>query len=327
VTIATWGEAMLRLSPASGLRLSQADELELHVGGSEANVAVGLATLGARARWLSVVADDELGERIVGELRRYGVDVSRVIRTPGRTGLYFYDRGGVGRPPVVTYDRAHSAFAQHPSSGLLAGHARTLLEGSELLHVSGIDLALGTESAIATMAFWEAAGVAGMQRSFDVNFRRTLTTADSWASACAPYLATADVLFVAERDAGEVFGSSVDQGSGPFQTLRLSAPRAEIVITRGERGAAALDRHGRFTERPALPASEVGRLGRGDAFAAGYLWSRQLEPGDAAAALERAVAAASYKSSLVGDLPVLDARVIEEMRRSSANGERGGVHR
>lgn len=321
--IATWGEVLLRLSPAPGLRLSQTDGLELHVGGSEANVAVGLATLGAEVRWLSVVSDDELGERAVGEIRRYGVDVSRVIRVPGRMGLYFYDAGGVGRPPVVTYDRAGSAFAQHSSGAFLAGIASAVLEGSELLHVSGIDLALGAEAAVSTMALWEAAGALGMQRSFDVNFRRTLASAESWASACRPYLATSDVLFVAERDAAEVFGVGPALGE-ILAGLREVAPLAEIVVTRGVLGAAALDLQGRVTERPSLSVSEVGRIGRGDAFAAGYLWSRSLEPGDSGAALERAIAAATYKSSLAGDLPALDARAVEALRRG---GSEGGVKR
>lgn len=312
---------MLRLSPPAGLRLSQANELELHVGGSEANVAVGLATLGVPARWLSVVSDDELGERVVGELRRFGVDVSRVIRTPGRTGLYVYDRGGpggVGRPSVVTYDRAGSAFASHSSGSNVSGQAKALLDGADLLHVSGIDLALGTEPAVATMALWEAAGVAALQRSFDVNLRRTLATPEQWASACVPYLADCDVLFVAERDARELFDSAIEEDAGPFGALRRLAPRAEIVVTRGGNGAAVLDPSGRLTQRPALQVAETGRLGRGDAFAAGYLWSRSIQPGDFGAALERGIAAASYKSSLAGDLPVLDAHVIEGLRRTAA---------
>lgn len=332
MTIATWGEAMVRLSPPPGSRLSQTNELALHVGGSEANVAVGLATLGASARWLSVVSDDELGEKVVGELRRYGVDVSRVIRARNRTGLYFYDPGGTGRPPAVTYDRSGSAFATLRSEDFLAGLAGSLLDGADALHLSGIDLALGNQPAVATMALWEAAGVASMERSFDVNFRRTLGTAEQWASACVPYLATCDLLFVAERDARELFGTApdggADEGAGAFGTLRRLAPRAEIVVTRGSEGAAALTVDGRLAERPALAVSEAGRIGRGDAFAAGYLWSRTIEPGDLGAALERGIAAASYKSSLVGDLPVLDGRVIEELRRGAVgDAVPGGVSR
>ncbi len=321
MTIATWGEALLRLSPAAGLRLSQADGVALHVGGSEANVAVGLASLGAAARWLSVIPEGELGEKVLGELRRNGVDTSRVIRVQGRLGLYFFDPGATGRPPVVTYDRAGSAFAQHSSGTFLSGKAATLLAGASMLHVSGIDLALGAEPAVATMALWEAAGVAGLERSFDVNFRRTLASAESWARACEPYLATADVVFVAERDARELFTPGTEN---LFGALRNLAPRAEVVVTRGGNGAAVLDRGGELVERPSLPVAEIGRIGRGDAFAAGYLWSRSLEPADVGAALERAIAAATYKSSLAGDLPVLDPRAVEALRRG---GSEGGLKR
>lgn len=331
MTIATWGEAMLRLSSPAGQRLMQASELELHVGGSEANVAVGLATLGLGARWLSVVSHDEPGERVLGELRRFGVDVSRVARGPGRTGLYFYDRGGsagLGRPPAVTYYRSGSAFAQQGDGPLDAARAEGLLTDCRLLHVSGIDLALGPAAAAATAALWEAAGAAGLRRSFDVNLRRTLAPPERWSAACLPYLATCDLLFVAERDARELFGAGATASPGEvgpaLQALRGLAPRAEIVVTRGALGAAALDLAGRVSERPALSVSEAGRIGRGDAFVAGYLYSLEVEPGSVGAALERGVAAASYKSSLTGDLPVLDAEVIESLR---AGGAPGGVAR
>lgn len=327
MTIATWGEAMLRLSPPPGQRLAQADDLELHVGGSEANVAVGLATLGVSARWLSVVSDDEPGERVLGELRRFGVDVSRVTRGPGRTGLYFYDRGGsggLGRPPAVVYYRSHSAFAQQEAGELGAERAGALLAGCGLLHVSGIDLALGQAAARSTASLWEAAGTTGLERSFDVNLRRTLASPERWAAACLPYLATCDVLFVAERDAHALFdvgaGADQDEVGAVLQSLQSLAPHAEIVVTRGGLGAAALAADGSVSQRPALPVADAGRIGRGDAFVAGYLYSRVIEPKNVGAALERGVAAASYKSSLTGDLPVLDAEVVERLRDVAAPG-------
>ncbi|MGZ5496848.1 MAG: PfkB family carbohydrate kinase, partial [Candidatus Aminicenantales bacterium] len=44
-------------------------------GGAEANVAVSLAILGHRSRWISIVPANPVGEAALRELRRYGVDV------------------------------------------------------------------------------------------------------------------------------------------------------------------------------------------------------------------------------------------------------------
>ena len=51
--VVTFGEAMLRLSPPHFSRLEQAHSLDVEIGGSELNVAVGLSRLGMSAAWIS----------------------------------------------------------------------------------------------------------------------------------------------------------------------------------------------------------------------------------------------------------------------------------
>jgi 2-dehydro-3-deoxygluconokinase len=43
--VITLGETMLRLTPPNLLRIEQTNHYESHIGGSESNVAVGLARL------------------------------------------------------------------------------------------------------------------------------------------------------------------------------------------------------------------------------------------------------------------------------------------
>lgn len=59
--VVTFGEVMLRLSPPGFLRLAQAHALELTYGGSEANVAVSLASLGVPVDHVTRLPDNELG--------------------------------------------------------------------------------------------------------------------------------------------------------------------------------------------------------------------------------------------------------------------------
>jgi len=315
--VATWGEALLRLSPPAGQRLRQARRLELHVGGSEANVAVGLATLGVPSRWLSAVSDDELGETVLAAIRAHGVDVGLVARASARTGTYYYDPGNAGRPPSVIYDRAGSAFARMAAGTV----AENLLQGCGQLHLSGINLALGAAAARATAQVWELASRLGLRRSFDLNYRSSLGTPAGWVDSCQPFVTSCDLLFIAERDARLLYGAAEVGETESLTTLREHAPGAEIVLTRGARGAASLSPDGRLTLRPAGKIASLGRIGRGDAFAAGYLASQAREPGNAAAALERGVAAASYKSALAGDLAVLDAKSLEELRLGGSDGD------
>ena len=97
-TMVTFGEIMARLSPPGYQRLVQTRSLDLTFGGGEANVAVSLAQLGEKARFVTVLPDNDLGKACRGELSRYGVDTSFVGFQPGRMGIYYCEKGASQRP-------------------------------------------------------------------------------------------------------------------------------------------------------------------------------------------------------------------------------------
>src|SRR5690606_14615759 len=169
--VVCFGELLLRLAAPGRERLLQSARLEVCVGGAEANVGVALARCGHRVSIISTVADNGLGEAVVGELRRHGLDTGGVHRVPGRMGLYFLAPGAIHRPAEVLYDRAGSAFA------LAAADAydwTALLAGADWVHLSGITPALGANTAAAALAAARAARAAGAKVSFDGNFRPSL---------------------------------------------------------------------------------------------------------------------------------------------------------
>lgn len=66
-------------------------------GGVAANAAVTVARLGDRATLASAVGDDDIGERIVADLARYGVDTRRAARiagVPSPLSVVLVDRTG-----------------------------------------------------------------------------------------------------------------------------------------------------------------------------------------------------------------------------------------
>ena len=140
--VVTIGETMLRLTPDSHLRLEQAESLQVHVGGSESNTAVGLARLGKRVAWISRLTDNHLGRRIERAIAAHGVDTKNVIWTADdRVGLYFLEAGSPPRNSHVIYDRANSAYSRLEPKDLPNG---LFVPGkSKWLHVTGISLWLG----------------------------------------------------------------------------------------------------------------------------------------------------------------------------------------
>src|SRR3546814_10330712 len=148
----------------------QSPSLKLHVGGAEANVAVGLAHLGNVCAMVSKVPDNALGRGAVAAVRGAGVDCAAVTTVPGRMGLYFLSVGAGLRASEIVYDRAGSSFA---ATGPGDYDFDSLLAGARLLHLSGITPALGLRSAEAALAAARAAKRLGVPVSFDGNYRRS----------------------------------------------------------------------------------------------------------------------------------------------------------
>lgn len=313
MTIAFFGEVMLRLSPPGRELLLQTPSFQVNVGGAEANVATGLACLGHRVRMVSAVADNVLGAAVIGELRRRGVDTSTIASEPGRVGLYFLTPGAGLRASEVVYDRAHSVFADRPAA---AWDWDAALEGATRLHLSGITPALGPNTADAAMAAAEAAGARGIPVSFDGNYRAKLW--EAWDSdpraVLTGLIGHADVLFGNHRDVSLLLGKQFS-GDGPerrreaaeaafaaFPRLQLIASTARHVQDADRhRIAARVDtREGGYQTEEVLVAGIVDRIGAGDAFAAGVLHGL-IEGGDARAVAEAGLALTALKHSLPGD--------------------------
>ena len=62
-----------------------------------------------RAAFVTVLPDkNPMADAVIGELRRFGVDTSRIVRGKGRMGIYYVEAGANQRPSKVVYDRDNS---------------------------------------------------------------------------------------------------------------------------------------------------------------------------------------------------------------------------
>ncbi|MFD0658040.1 PfkB family carbohydrate kinase [Thermocatellispora tengchongensis] len=120
--------------PARRRPAAHGGTLALSIAGAEANVAIGLARLGHRARWAGVVGQDELGALVLRTLRAEGVDVSTVRESGDRpTGLMIQE-SRIADITRVHYYRAGSAGSTLSPADATAA----LTPAPRLLHVTGI---------------------------------------------------------------------------------------------------------------------------------------------------------------------------------------------
>lgn len=308
--IITLGETMLRLTPPALQRLEQADSLQVYVGGSESNTAVGLARLGMRVAWLSRLTDNPLGHLVVNSLRAHGVDTSNVVWTSDdRIGTYFVEEGGAPRGSRVFYDRANSAMSNISPEDLPLNLFQP--DRASLLHLTGITVALSESAAQTAYYAAELAEQAGWGISFDLNYRSRLWLPDVARTKCTPLIEAADILFVPHRDACQLFGfADTLSPETVMHQLAGQFPQTIIVMSNGADGVYARAVSGNIEYQPAYEVDTVGRVGAGDAFNAGFL-AQYLATNDLAAALAWGNAAAALKFSIPGDMPIMDRADIE----------------
>ena len=334
--VATFGEIMLRLSPPGKELLFQSGRLEASFGGAEANVAVSLAVLGHRSRWISIVPANPVGEAALRELRRHGVDVGAVVRCGGRLGLYFAEPGANERPSKVFYDREGSAIAEAKPGDIDWPAA---FEGMDRLHVTGITPALSASAAALTLEAVRTARAREMAVSLDLNYRARLWRYGRPAPEVMREIAAlADLLLANEEDCRKALslGPAVDAGAGLAveDYERLSAevmtafPNLErVAITLREsrsadwnRWSGVLRTRAGFIAGPAYEIrSIVDRIGAGDAFAAGLIHGLESFQADDEA-LAFAVAAAALKHSIPGDWNLVTEGDILALVRGDRSG-------
>ncbi len=324
--VITLGETMIRLTPPNLKRIEQTTTFDIEIGGSESNMAVGLARLGLKVLWLSRLTNNALGRLLAQTIGRYGVDTSRVIWTDeDRVGLYFLEEGKPPRSSRLIYDRRDSALSRIKPSDLPVNLFRP--ETARLLHLTGITLALSQNAATTARRALNLAKEAGWLVSFDLNYRRQLWTAEAALAGCAPFMQAADILLAPLNDVCILFGLAAET-TLPEQALNLLAerfPQATIVLTMGEAGALGRQPGYEPVHQPVFPAKEVGRLGGGDAFAAGFLYgyltaantADQLLP-----ALRWGAATAALKYTIPGDIPVIERAEVELLVNQGSAGSK-----
>ena len=294
--VVTFGETMAALRSGGPLRLG--GSMSLSVAGAESNVAIGLARLGHRVRWIGRVGDDEFGALILRTLRAENVDVTGALADASRpTGLIVFEQR-LSDVTRVLYYRSGSA-------GSALDAADVSSAAGPVLHLTGITPALGATAAQAALAGAQRARQAGAIVSFDVNYRARLWPAAQARAGLRPLAALASLIFGSEAELALLAG---DPPGGPEAAAEelLGQGVQAVVVKRGARGATSYTADGARSV-PARTVRAVDVIGAGDAFVSGYL-SGVLDGLDEAGRLRRGADVSAFAVSCTGDWEGLPTR-------------------
>ncbi|MEF8821481.1 MAG: bifunctional 2-dehydro-3-deoxygluconokinase/2-dehydro-3-deoxygalactonokinase [Halovenus sp.] len=307
--LVTVGEGLLRLSPPHGDRLETTDQLDFRVAGAESNVAIAAQRLGVDATWLSKLPDSVLGNRVVAQIRRHGVDVRAVRSEDGRQGTYYLEQGGRPRGTNVIYDRADAAVTTATPEELDTG----VIDEAALLFTTGITPALSETLEETTSQLLETADRTG----FDLNYRKKLWSPEEARETYDGLLPKVDLLFAPARDTRRILDFSGDAET-LARDLRSTYDCETVVVTRGDEGALAWTGE-ELLEQPTFETETTDPIGTGDAFVGGYL-SQELTGRSVGDALQYGAATAALKRTITGDLAVVDEHEVQAVLEDDEGG-------
>jgi len=247
-------------------------------GGSAANTAAAVASLGGDAAFLGKVRDDEFGEIFAHDLRATGVHDATIPATSGpRTAHCLV---------LITPDAQRTMCTYLGIAGQLSAEDvdRQLVEASAITFLEGYLVGLPTA---------EAAIRAAVAAARQLDRRVALTLSDpTWVAAqraaVMALLPDVDILLANEHEARQLTGEA--DAAAAVKALTRSCP--VVAVTRSEHGALVSD----GSNTVAVPAETASRVidttGAGDVFAAGFLLGLARQHDIAASARLGAVAAA-----------------------------------
>jgi rfaE bifunctional protein kinase chain/domain len=231
-------------------------ERDVRLGGA-ANAAHNVATLGARAVPVGVVGADRAGEELRGLLALHGLPTAGLVTEAGRTTPVKTRimAGGyqATRQQVVRLDREPAGELMPQTEAALVDRLRALLPGAHAVVVS--DYGYGTLTPRVFASVQALARQHGAVVSVDSRYE-------------LPRFGGVTAATPNEAELGELIGVPVDSELAVEKAGRQLLERLDarlLLVTRGSRGLALLEREGGTTFIPIHGTDEIADVtGAGD---------------------------------------------------------------
>ncbi|HLL55473.1 MAG TPA: carbohydrate kinase [Myxococcaceae bacterium] len=297
------GEALVDFLPdKAGQRVRDVQGWIPCSGGSPANVAVGLARLGARSAMLGVVGQDELGHFLVERLAAEGVDVSHLRQTDeGKTGLVFISLTATG-------ERSFSFYRTRSAELFLARRdlEAAFLASARVIHL-GTNSLLFPEARAAVLGVAKDARAAGRIVSSDPNLRLHMWPDPGELKALLGQLLPCCAVVKLSEEEIEFVTGQREPEAALAELAKWGVPLP--IVTLAERGA-LFRWNGQVVHAPAPSAQVVDSTGAGDGFVSGLLYGVTRRYADLA---ELQHASAEGLRELVTFGCAVGARVVEKL--------------
>ncbi|HCT91726.1 MAG TPA: 5-dehydro-2-deoxygluconokinase [Lachnospiraceae bacterium] len=250
--------------------LKKVHMFEKFVGGSPANIAVGVTRHGMKAGFIGKVSDDQFGEFVVDYFNEQGIDTTHITRCTGgeKLGLTFTEMLSPRESAILMY-RNRAADLQLHVDDIDEAYIRS----AKAILVSGTSLAESPSREAALKAIMLARRN-DTRIIFDIDYREyNWKNADEIAIYYSAAAKEADII-MGSRQEFDLTERLIQTGMPDEESAALwhSYHAKIVVIKHGIKGSTAYTADGQSFSIKPFPVEARKGFGGGDGYGAGFLY-------------------------------------------------------
>lgn len=289
------------------MTLAESTTFKKYVGGSPANIAVGLARLGKKVGFIGKVSKDRFGEFVVKYFENDGIDTSQIAycKNGESLGLTFTEIKSPTESSILMY-RNGVADLQLSVDDI----SEEYIKNTKAIVISGTALS-ASSSREACLKALEYAKKHNTVIIFDIDYREyTWKNNDEIAIYYSMVAKNSDII-IGSREEFDLTESLIIKGSTDEETAKrwLDYGNKIVVIKHGKEGSTAYTNDGKSYKIKPFPVKLLKSFGGGDAYASAFMYGL-LEGWDIIDALEFGSASAAMlvaSHSCSEDMPSVEA--------------------
>lgn len=247
----------------------ECETFKKYVGGSPANIAVGMARLGKKVGFIGCISDDQMGDFCESFFCREGIDTSHIVRCTGgeSMGLAFTEILSENDSGLIMYRNQVADLMLHPDDV-----KEDYIKRSKMLIVSGTALSTSPsrEAALKAIEFARKNKVVVI---FDIDYRAyTWKNKDELSLYYTLAARQADII-MGSREEYERTDYLMNEHSSDAETAaKWMREHARIVVIKhGKEGSTAYTADGSaYSIRP-FPVKALKSFGGGDGYGSAFL--------------------------------------------------------
>lgn len=251
--------------------LAQSDSYKKYLGGSPANIAVGLARLGKKVGFIGAVSDDRFGDYVTEFFDGEGIDTSGVVRATGgeKLGLTFTEILSPDESSILMYRDGVADLTIAPEHV-----SEEYIKSAKLLLISGTALAK-SPSREACLTALQYAKNHNTKVLFDIDYRPYSWVSEYEVSLYYSLVAEKSDIIMGSRSEYDLMEKLIEKGRMDTQTAEywLSKSAKIVIIKHGKKGSTAYTTDGGSYSIKPFPVTALKSFGGGDGYGSAFIYA------------------------------------------------------